>query len=254
MEPALITATQPAFIDAREEQAAYTDPHTAQIRRRLANGWSARVALLQSVVPAGARAIDVGCAYGEYTLPLATVAGHVDALDIDQKALEAVAAFASEFEISNITTVNEGLVSWSQSRAGQYNFCVCTNTLMLLDPETRRGFLDGFHRLLAVDGLLFVDFYLPRYHLYRFMVQNLPLSLKLRSLGAFASRAVRRAFLTEKVFEQESAQSGFTIVKRPADLCYPGSSYHACRSVEGHNMDTIFGPYFVPYLLKRAGG
>jgi SAM-dependent methyltransferase len=246
----MVNATPIAFVDASRGEEVYADPHVASMRQRLENGWSARVALMKALCPPKARALDVGCAYGEYALPLATVAAHVDALDVNRDALNALAAFATELNVTNITTVPEDLITWSDGRDRQYDFCVCTNTLMLLDSSTRCAFLEAFHRLVGEGGYLFVDFYLPRYLLYRVLIQRLPLRLKLRSLGSFFYRLIRRQLLTKTVFEREAIESGFVIVRRGTAIRPPGSPYHACRSLEGHNLDTIFGAYFEPYLLQ----
>jgi len=202
--------------------------------------------------PPEANALDTGCGYGEYALPMATIAAHVDALDISQHALDAVGAFAAELELGNVNTIQADLLSWSAGRDGQYNFCMCLGTLMLLDPQTRRSFLETFHRLLSDDGYLLVDFYTPRYFLYRAFIAKLSLRDKTYSFLVFFHRMLRRAHLTKARFEREIAECGFTIVSCGKDILYPSSSYHACRSVEGNNFDTIIGPYFEPYVLKRG--
>jgi 2-polyprenyl-3-methyl-5-hydroxy-6-metoxy-1,4-benzoquinol methylase len=246
----MANATPVPFVGASAGEEAFADPHVASMRQRLENGWSARVALMKALCPPEAMALDVGCAYGEYTLPLATIAAHVDALDISRDALNAVETFAAELNITNVTTISEDLITWSVGRDRRYDFCVCTNTLMLLDSATRRAFLQSFHRLVAEGGYLFADFYLPRYLIYRVLIQRLPLRLKLRSLGSYFYRLVRGQLLTKAVFEREASEHGFTIVRKGADLSGPGSAYHACRSLEGHNQDTIFGRYFQPYVLQ----
>jgi SAM-dependent methyltransferase len=233
-------------------QQKYDDPHVAFMRRRLGNGWSARLAFVKAWCPPGARALDVGCGYGEYALPTATIAAHVDALDITRHAVDAVAAFAAELNLGNVTTINEELLPWSKGREGQYDFCMCTNTLQLLDPRTRRSFLEALERLLSDDGYLLVDFYTPRYFLYRAFIAKLSLRDKTYSFLVFFHRMLRRAHLTKARFEREIAECGFTIVSCGKDILYPSSSYHACRSVEGNNFDTIIGPYFEPYVLKRG--
>jgi 2-polyprenyl-3-methyl-5-hydroxy-6-metoxy-1,4-benzoquinol methylase len=221
----------------------YADSHIQSIRKRLEDGWNIRLSFLKEWCPEGARSLDLGARYGEYTLPLATLASHVDALDTDCHSLAVLSEFASELGIANVEPSSENFVSWAQQRAHSFDFCMCTGTWFYLTPKLRNVYLDTFRHLLVPDGRLLIDFYEPRYFLYRALIQKLPLSLKTRSLLAFFYRRLCRTYVTQRIFVREAKVHGFSVTHSESKV------YYACREIEGHNFNTIFGTYWSAYLL-----
>lgn len=221
-----------------------SDIHLRAIRARLDTGWNTRLLFLKSYCPKGARALDLGARHGEYTLPLATIAAHVDALDIERGPLANLRAFAIEKQIKNIETSEKDFIAWAQGRAGSYDFCVCTGTWTYLTPESRRAYLRTFRELLRPDGKLLIDFYTPRYFLFRAFIQQLPVKFRAHSALAFFYRRLRRTFVTPQIFTREAALEDFTVNPVESQL------YHPCRELEGHNFNTMFGPYWFAYVLS----
>jgi len=179
----------------------------------------------------------------QYCLPLATVASHVDAVDVDSNAIKIMCEFAEERGIKNITPFCGDLAEWAEGRDGTYDFIICTLTLVCLDPPVRRSFLEIFSRLLAPQGTLLVDFYLPRHFLYRAFVQNLTLKEKGFSFLAYFYRWVKGRHVTKRALLREAKQNNLVVVEQDH------KAYFDCRKFEGYGFESFFGCDFEAYTL-----
>jgi 2-polyprenyl-3-methyl-5-hydroxy-6-metoxy-1,4-benzoquinol methylase len=211
--------------------------------QRLRAGWAPRSLLAEEICPSNARVLDVGCSWGEYTLPLCGRAEHVTALDIDGSALDRLERLAQERGITNVTTSSESL----HTHDGDYDLIWCTNTVSVLRGDERRAFLSSFRRLLAPEGRVFVDYYTPRYLAFRAVSQE-GLTPRLRVVSA-ARLVTLRYTLTARKFRREVVRSGLriqSIVESPALV--------RSREIEGNDFSTRFGNYFEAYLLGHGHG
>jgi len=216
----------------------------AGARERLRTGWDARLALVRDICPRGARVLDVGSSWGEYTLlPLAAVASEVVALDVDTRPLAWLSMFAAERDVTNVTTTVESV----HDHRGSYDLLRCTNTLQLLSGTERVAFLSSFRRLLTSEGDLFVDFYTPRYLAFRVRYQK-GLGLRLRLVSA-ARLALWRHTLTVRRFQAETGAVGLRI-ERHVD----SAVYDRCREHEGNDFSTPLGRYFAAFVVVRDDG
>jgi SAM-dependent methyltransferase len=215
------------------------------IRAEVLDGWNVRLAFLKQWCPAGGRALDVGAHFGRYTLPLAMLANHVDAVDINPKFLEVLNDFACELKLDNISISSVDFISWSKGRENEYDFCLCTGTWYYLMPGERLAYLNSFRDLLTTDGVLLIDICADRYFLYRAFIQSLSPKARVHSLLAFLYRRMRRKHNTRKTFEREVEASGLRIVDKG------GEPYYACRRFENFNLNTMFGNYWSAYILKK---
>jgi hypothetical protein len=109
---------------------------------------------------------------------------------------------------------------------------------MYLNRETRELYLKTFRQLLRPNGILLIDFYAPRYFLYRAFIQRLPLKVRAHSASAFFYCRLRGTFITPRIFEAEANEQGFVVNRADDELYYP------CRELEGHNFNTLFGAYW----------
>lgn len=224
-------------------------PPELSYSQHLIDGWPTRLAFLKAWCEPGSRAVDVGCCYGAYALPLAAIAAHVDAIDLNKDFLDVLSSYATDLNIQNITATCADFIDWSRGKEGLYDFCLCTGTLMNLRGSRRRAFLTALRRVLKDDGRLLLDFYTPSYLLYRVVIQKLPLRHKARSLGCLL---LRRSYLTAKTFEHEATEIGFKVTAYGSEINYPDSPYYLCRVLEGFNLSTPLGNYFQPYVLTLA--
>lgn len=233
-------------VGAAIELAKFSNP-------RMRFAWEARRAFVQEYCPLGALALDVGCANGEWALPLATQAVEVDALDIFPEPLKELQHSAQEAGLRNIRTVCSSLPQWASEVQGRYEFCLCMGMLMLVTKKERIELLGSLNRVMKEGGVVFLDFYTPRYFAYRFLIQRLSVSKKFLSLGSFARRVFTGDLLTSTVFESEAKQAGFQVSSLKDLSNQATSAYSIARAIEQNCFSTVLGPYFQTYLLKKEG-
>lgn len=209
---------------------------------------SVRQRMLARWCPPNSRALEVGCADGVYTLPLAEIASHVDAIDIDLAATQRLLAKLPT-GIRNVQPICGDFPAWAVTKNDSYDFGLCTGTIMLMNSRERRELLQTFHMVLKDNGRLLIDFYTPAYLLYRIAIQRLPLSFKVRSLACLI---LRKNYLTAKIFEQEIRGAGLRVLADRNEINFPGSFYYQCRELDGFRLDTVFGNYFQTYLLGKS--
>ncbi len=130
------------------------------------------------------RVLDLGCGTGRLAVPLASVAGSVDAVDLDPGALRTVTMRAREAGLSNLRTYRADVRSFESDRA--YNVVVVSEVFPFVPQPERLA--ANVARHLAPDGLLIATVTNGR-GLYQLFAQRLGLRSRLRR-----SKLLRRAF------------------------------------------------------------
>jgi SAM-dependent methyltransferase len=94
--------------------------------------------------------LDLGCGTGRLAVPLASVAGSVDAVDLNRDALNTVTARAREAGLSNLRTYYTDARAFGSDRA--YDVVVVSEVFPFVPQPERLA--ANIARLLAPDGLL----------------------------------------------------------------------------------------------------
>ncbi len=228
---------------------------TVDLSKRLENGWAIREAFIGSVCPKGARALDIGCGRGEYTLPLARIAASVDAVDTSGAEIAELRAACERFGVSNVTAVAADLVTWGRDKPPRsYDFIMFSLAIYLLSARERAVYLAELARLLAPDGVMFVDFPTPRFIAYRLLIQNLTIGQRLHSLAWFLrGRLTGRndAAISTKAFLREISAAGLR-AEDNREMTSLDSKWAMCRLIEGNDFNTWIGVYFAPFVVHHA--
>ncbi len=208
---------------------------------RMDVGWSARTQLVARYAGPRTRVLDVGCSYGDYALAAASTGAIVHAVDIDPTYLTWIRSYASQRSWS-VTTEQVDVTAWKPP--AEYDLVWFTPTLMLLPRSEQPRVLARLASGLGAEGRIVCDFYTPAYLWFRIFVQNLPLGLRARSVGTMM---FGRHSVTCSRFQSIVREAGLEIVAEEQS-----PAYDACRAVEGHSFDTIFGRYFRCYVLRAS--